>query len=326
MRNPILDGVQYIGDPHLGRQFSNISPEKQAWFSERQWETLRGFFDNQTMPIVIVGDLFDKFTVSDAIKARLLDLLSKTKGEHEIYILMGNHDSSKNTALVSSFDLVKSVVDSWDLPHLYMLKEPMAMLHDQRKLLIPWSATKTAIEMFLDCSASLKHTPDSIVCHLDRLSYGDHESRNMIPFEQLEYHKVSKVINGHEHTPYQGFYGSISYHGTGSMLPYSHAEDPEGTWFRTLTVEQANQADVADLTDKFIRITGDDFSNLDQAKLVGALTVSYKKVESVSDEPEFTVESRSTAAIIKEVAAQLGTPDHIRDKVISELLEQQTDA
>lgn len=323
MRNPVLDGVQYIGDPHMGRQFSNISPEKQAWFSERQWETLREFFDNQTMPIVIVGDLFDKFTVSDAIKARLLDLLSKTKGEHEIYILMGNHDSSKNTALVSSFDLVKSVVDSWDLPHLYMLKEPMRMLHDPTILLVPWSATQTLSEYY---PTMVQQYPKTVVTHLDRLSYGDHESRNMIPFESLELWGAKQVINGHEHTPYQGFYGSISYHGTGSMLPYSHAEDPEGTWFRTLTVEQANQADVADLTDKFIRITGDDFSNLDQAKLIGALTVSYKKVESVSDEPEFTVESRSTAAIIKEVAAQLGTPDPIRDKVISELLEQQTDA
>lgn len=325
MRNPVIDGVQYIGDPHMGRQFSNISPEKQAWFSEQQWGTLKRFFDEQDKPIVVVGDLFDKFTVSDAIKARLLDLLSKTKGEHEIYILMGNHDSSKNTALVSSFDLVKSVVDSWDLPHLYMLKEPMRMIHDRTILLVPWSPTKTVTEM-IGFQGMIERAPDTVVCHLDRLSYGDHESRNMVPFEQLEYHKVSKVINGHEHTPYQGFYGGISYHGTGSMLPYSHAEDPERNWFRTMTVEQVNQASIEELTDKFIRITGEDFTELDQNKLMGAVTVTYKKLDSTSQEPEFSVESRSTAAIIKEVATQLGTPDAIRDRVISDLLEQQSDA
>ena len=323
MRNPVIDGVQYIGDPHMGRQFSNISPEKQAWFSEQQWGTLKRFFDEQDKPIVVVGDLFDKFTVSDAIKQRLLKLLWNTKGEQEIYILMGNHDSSKNTALVSSFDLVKAVVDSWELPHLFMLKEPMRMIHDQTILLAPWSATQTLAEYY---PTMIQAYPKTVVTHLDRLSYGDHESRNMVPFESLELWGARTVINGHEHTPYQGFYGGISYHGTGSMLPYSHAEDPEGNWFRTMTVEQVNQASIEELTDKFIRITGEDFTELDQNKLMGAVTVTYKKLDSTLQEPEFSVESRNTAAIIKEVATQLGTPDAIRDRVISDLLEQQSDA
>ena len=42
------------------------------------------------------------------------------------------------------------------------------------------------------------------------------------------------VVTGHEHKPFQFWEGEMNVIGTGSLLPYSHAEDPDSDYYITI--------------------------------------------------------------------------------------------
>ena len=89
------------------------------------------------------------------------------------------------------------------------------------------------------------YDPDVVVCHLDKISYGNDD--NVIPYDFLKSKGISVVISGHEHKPYHFTEGNMQVIGTGSLLPYSHAEDPEGKNYITFR----NFDDVKDFIDEY---------------------------------------------------------------------------
>lgn len=243
MRNPIINGTLFIGDPHLGRIFvNNVHLDKRGLLEANQRKVFTDLLNEAKAQllkrIVVVGDVFDKYVVKEEVIHWLLntlhDFVTTTRGLIPIYMIEGNHDSSKNSSVKSSFDLL----DIWAMtahPQSIHIVRSIQLVDDL--MLIPWRHDKTAMEQVNSIKDQFV-IPAVAVTHLDRVSYGN--DRNVIPGAELQDLGVQMIINGHEHKPVVS--GIV--HCIGSMLPYSHAEvtDSESNYI-TLTQEQIEAPD-----------------------------------------------------------------------------------
>lgn len=244
MRNPVINGTAFIGDPHLGRVFVNdIGLDKRGILEKRQRKTFHSLLwaasKRSCNRIVIVGDLFDKFVVKEEtlhwVMQVLHEFISETYGHCPVYIIQGNHDSSKNTAVKSSFDLL----ELWAMTaHPKSIHCVRSIFLVEDLMLIPWRHDKTAIEQVNEIKEEFT-LPPTAVTHLDRIGYGSNTD-NLIPLEELKALGITRIINGHEHKPViDGMVYCI-----GSMRPYSHAEILSNEKdYVTLTQEQIEEPD-----------------------------------------------------------------------------------
>ena len=305
-RNPKInlfgETWQFIGDPHMGRQFSQVSPQTQKKLAIKQLEELQRLMQVPATYRCVVGDLFDKPHVPEWVIMQMIELLD----DPNTFILRGNHDESKSDLDKSSFDLLAHTA----LASRCVREEPQ-LFYDGQLALCGWSFKKTLLEQL----EGLR--PEVIVTHLDRLGYGS-GSKNVIPFTELEARGVKRVINGHEHKPYQGWYGSLEYIGTGSLLPYTHAEDPEQQLFVTLTKEQLlEQPDK--YSEHFVRVLGEDLSGLEDFK---CLALQLKKPQAIeAQDLVLEVANYSTNSLLREIATQRGLPEH-RIVVLQDMIEE----
>ena len=306
MRNPKInlfgETWQFIGDPHAGRQFSQVSPQTQKKLAIKQFEELQRLMQVPATYRCVVGDLFDKPHVPEWVIIQMIELLDKPN----TWILRGNHDESKSDLDKSSFDLLQHTA----LASRCVREEPQ-LFYDGQLALCGWSFKKTLLEQLEGIN------PEVIVTHLDRLDYGS-GSKNVLPFSELEARGVKKVINGHEHKPYHGWYGQLEYFGTGSLLPYTHAEDPEEQLFVTLTKEEL-LANPEKYTEHFVRVIGEDLSGLEDFE---CLALQLKKPQNVEAEDlVLEVASYSTNSLLREIATYRGLPEH-RIVVLQDMIEE----
>ena len=116
-RNPIIEieinnkifKIQTIGDPHFGKSFkTGINTSK-----------FNNFINLLNTPdiseYIIMGDLFDKFNISNEILLKVYNSLIdsfKDRPEVKCHVLCGNHDLSKNKNKNSSFEVLKYLIDN----------------------------------------------------------------------------------------------------------------------------------------------------------------------------------------------------------------------
>ena len=107
---------------------------------------------------------------------------------------------------------------------------------------VPFDPFKTAEEQVRELPDNL----DMVFMHHDFVDFGgDH----VIPTKLLAEKGIMKVINGHDHVARTEIRHGVEVQMTGSMQPYSHAEDPDGLWYVTTTLNQ-----LGDVRDKNIRL------------------------------------------------------------------------
>jgi len=259
-RNPLIPingvNVQFIGDPHQGKNFSDrVKPENRGVLEQKQAQLFSKLLNNpDAQEVVIVGDLFEHYLVSLKVMHFIrCELKSCNK---EVYVLSGNHDSSKNTNKISSFDFLKAEFDSYHECGLY---ENIRFVTEATttKLsnigLVPWNHTVTCAEQLDSFESSVK----MIVTHLDGESYGD-SNRNTIPYDLIQQKGIWAVINGHEHKPRVDILVKPShlvvYH-VGSMMPYAHLEGlADEAGFITLTSEQLKTTPKETLENSIVRL------------------------------------------------------------------------
>jgi DNA repair exonuclease SbcCD nuclease subunit len=291
-RNPkiTIEGktFQIIGDPHMGRHFANASPAVRLMLKQKQTDRLIELVNQPVDYVIVVGDLFDKAHVPEAVIIEAIEILDKPN----VFLLRGNHDLSRSDLDKSSFELLEKTV----LAPRMVTDEPV-LLCGGKVALCGWSFKRSLIEILGD------HRPETVVCHLDRHSYGGDDS-NVIPFAELEDLGVKTVINGHEHTPYSGYYGKVFYLGSGSLLPYTFAEDPEGELFVTLTKEQIAQ-DPESLSNKFVRVLGDDLSGMEDLPCLG-LQLKRQAVEVSAEDLVIDSTDYSTLSILTQIGQSKG--------------------
>lgn len=283
-RNPIIDikvngkitnKILCIGDPHLGRRFITGVPSHRLYEREEtqyaELERLLNPSDPLIDHIVIMGDLFDRFVVSPTVVLRAIELLkaaSEANSHIEYFVIPGNHDMTKDTTKKSSYQLFYEVF-CFDkaIPEVNRnVSFNTSMLHyiypdyvGNPDLWVglyfeAYNAFKLA-EYEMEISDHYARSPKKI-------SFGHWDSVDIIGAgytPSAELLKASDlVVSGHEHTYKESFYPThpdtpVLF--TGSLQPYSHAEDPDKEKYMTVKAEDLSNYDLSkDFKYKCLRI------------------------------------------------------------------------
>lgn len=243
--------LNLIGDPHFGKDFITGVPLNRR--GEREREQL-ALFKKRLIPdegegvdtIIMMGDIFDKFVVSPSIVWQVFEAYAEAAANHpEVdYILIGgNHDVSRVENLKSSFDLLTAMLDS--LANVYVVKDAgeFRTRAGDRILLFSYNALTPAGEV-VDRLPEKDGPYDAAFGHWDVDDFGG-DNHNLVPLDRLA--PLTKiVVTGHIHTPFEREVDGIKLIGTGSMMPYTFAEDPEGTLYVTHTADQVRANLAAD--------------------------------------------------------------------------------
>lgn len=292
--------LQGIGDAHFGRVFKNDVPlERRGEYEARQIEAIEHLLFTKPTQIenltkenflrIQVGDWFDKPTVSMAnilTSKKLLEKYTTTElgqGTYiPLYILSGNHDDSKNISDVTAWDLLESIIVSSQCSHVVRFVKNHSvkvMGNGEQILLVGWNITKNACQALLEAKQDGFENITTVVCHLDKISYGNDD--NVIPYAFFAEHGVKMVISGHEHKPYYFHDSGMQVIGTGSLLPYSHAEDAGEEIYVTLNSinEFEEYSKQNDIYHKHIRLIldEDDQKRVDELKDVKSLSLKIVK-------------------------------------------------
>lgn len=322
-RNPLLviDGVetQTIGDVHFGRIFKNNVPlNRRGEYETLQMQSFLHLLNSKTNLKIQTGDLFDKPHISASVLLWCIKQLREFERNglsDRIFIISGNHDDSKSSTEPTSWDiLAKFFEDSHKVVfvkkwHLLQLTETNWML------LVGWNIHNSVSEAFIQAKDEMhpEHVISTVVCHLDRISYGD--DSNVIPYDFLKSHGVATVITGHEHKPFHFFEGDMRVIGTGSLLPYSHAEDPEDNHYVTIKFEDLEKHDLEQLVNKHVRIKVNPEQYAEAAEMqLDCLSFQVQKVaqENLDDSEEqltVVVEQYSATQLWKQAVEEVNMLD-----------------
>lgn len=236
-----------IGDPHLGRKFERGVPAHRR--GEREQSQFAQFVEElHTLGVdynIMVGDLFEHPHVGSAVVvAAAMAYLNAADAlpETQFLALAGNHDLSRDVNVVGAWQLFCKIVDG-RLPNLTTISKPCQL--DELGL-FPWQWEVPAAEQ-------LAAVTDPLVAigHWDLQSYGGDDS-HLCPAQALKDLGVEQIYSGHYHVA--GLYKVEGHfvNCTGSLQPFTHAEDPEGLIYVTLSLDEAT--DGRDLSDKFVRL------------------------------------------------------------------------
>jgi predicted phosphodiesterase len=268
-----------IGDPHLGRDFRNGTPLHRR--GEREALQLAQFKEELATPdvdmVVMVGDLFDKpFVPLPVINDAVSSVVGAAMSRPDVHFvfLAGNHDKSRQVGVKGAWELF-SVAVGW-LKNVTVLDYPALIAG---VAFYPWEWGRSAQEQAEDFG---KQSADIAIGHWDLMSFGGDDS-HICPTHELlaQLNDDVMIYSGHYHDAGEFMVDEVPVTCTGSMQPYTHAEDPDGNLYVTLTVEEALARD--DLKDKCVRILlepGEDMPDLD------CLQLTQKRVDAEQEEIE----------------------------------------
>lgn len=295
----IIDKILFIGDPHLGRRFITGVPshrvgEREEYVYSQFKRLLDVSNDTLITKIIIVGDLFDKFVVSPTVVFETFKILKQVEDDIDIYLIPGNHDLSKDTTKVSSFQLLTVLLES--ISNITVVKKSQSYP-------VYYNNAKDVLHLYFDCydpfsdcvaAEDLEELSKTGLVlstgHWDSLSILD---KGYTPHQDILTHSTL-VVSGHEHTPklYNYPYDKANVIFTGSMQPYSHAEDPNGDIYTTVKEKDLTKYDLSkDFKYKCIRIECNPLFVLTEPVECFALT--FKVVAEEQKEIEVELENAS---------------------------------
>lgn len=252
-----LSSITLIGDPHLGRKFQTGVPMHRRGEREHmQFEDFKAQMLTDINPtLIVMGDLFDKFIVDyDVIYKTYRILVEANKTGGDIFILQGNHDVSRNSEQKSSLDLLE--IMSVHLENIKFVRE--VDYHTTRDggelcMFVPYSEFSHTRDL-VSAELALGAKPVMAFGHWDIESFGN--DHNVVPLDLLAPY-CKYVVTGHIHQPQcyvvdlQGNpidvsnneYGNTEQAScqlvvTGSMQPYSFAEDEYQALYATMTLKE----------------------------------------------------------------------------------------
>jgi DNA repair exonuclease SbcCD nuclease subunit len=295
-----------LGDPHLGRQFVNNVPLHRRGDRERmQWEAfVKGLNPKGAEVHVNMGDLFDKPIVSLGVIHRVALAYLQVADDHpevQFVILKGNHDDSRDMEMITAFDVFTQIVRHAENIHVvhgtYQIDE---------LVFFGWDPLVPAAEI-VKSHTSLGINPTIAFGHYDVHPLSD--AFNMIPVAELRELGVQEVFIGHDHLKREEIVDGMPVHVVGSMLPYAHGEDADGTTYVTLSLEEARTR--TDLHDCCVRIDlqpGETF-DLD----LDCLQLQVRRVTEERESIEVELGEFNLNSIFDECMRDV--PDNIRNEV-----------
>lgn len=254
MKIPSLSGVKLLGDPHLGKTFKTGVPLHRRGERERhQWGVFHESLHNVSgyKLHVNMGDLFDDFIVPyRIIWDAAHEYLSAAEDNPDVrYIIhIGNHDESKDVDKVSAFRVFSGLVAH--CPSITVVQGAEPFLSEMGTLHLPWHPFQTS-RAIATRGASLAPAFAAAFGHWDHRDFGDEDHENVVPVAELK-DKTKVFVSGHEHTPAIHVKDGCTLYFVGSMLPYSHGEDPKELIYVTRDLSEID--DINDFKDKSLRL------------------------------------------------------------------------
>ena len=228
-----------IGDPHLGRAFKTGVPTHRL--GDREEGVLDQFVSeilSGNEPTIIMGDLFDKYSVDESLLISVADILNHAIGQKKVYILRGNHDESRDEEKRGSFDVLERLC-----PKVVFVKDFWEIVlpnHVGRLVLFGYNAFKSAAELVDLLPRNLNYL--AAFGHWDLTSHGS--DFNLVPTEVFAELKIPVAYTGHIHKAQTIERHGVTVHAVGSMQPYAHGEQAEGdNFYRTLTLDEFDNLD-----------------------------------------------------------------------------------
>ena len=227
-RNPLItfaDGltVQNVGDIHLGRSYTTGVPlDQRGKIEGLQRAKFEELLNTDCDYLVQNGDIFDKFTVDNAVveyaAARILEAKRKFPDRRDVY-LRGNHDDAKDIERVSSFDILVAILREANEPNLRVV-ETFCQWDDF--VFCGWSPDRDAAETI----SPLEKKVRAVFGHWD-VNLPDHASMfNLVPIEQIKPY-CDLVVTGHDHKPGVLERDGVTIVKVGSIIPLAHGEEIE---------------------------------------------------------------------------------------------------
>ena len=194
-----------INDVHLGVQrAAGTTPSSAAELRAYLQKSLRQMFhDNQDKDIIINGDLFDDFIVpmSDLLEFFRTACIWLDKSDESARLVLGagNHDLSKDSSRLSSFETVGRILESQYPDQVHLVLEP-TMLFDG-VYMIPHLANQDLFNLALT-KIPLAASVVLLHCNYDNgfAAQQDHSLNLSKDEAQKILHKVGgTIVIGHEH-------------------------------------------------------------------------------------------------------------------------------
>ncbi|SKB63475.1 metallophosphoesterase family protein [Sphingopyxis flava] len=238
--------VALIGDPHLGRKFENGVPLHRR--GERERKQLTNFQEQLAQDVDIVvsmGDTFDHPAVSNRVVMDVYNAVEAAAVDRTVIIIAGNHDLPRNLTTIGAFEILEALLDG--NPNVMIVRKPTLY---RGLAIFPWEWDVSA---FAQVEAFPSGEAEVALGHWDLQSFGGDDS-HICPTAALKakFGDDLAIYSGHYHLPGDYEVDGHIVHCTGSMEPYSHAEDPDGSLYVTLTLEELEARD--DLHDKCVRV------------------------------------------------------------------------
>lgn len=249
-----------IGDPHITRKFEFGVPLARR--GERENLLFEDFkarlYAGTESIVIVVGDLLEKPICSLVDLHRIMNILltAACRQPNRTFLIMcGNHDISPQVNTPGAFDIL--VMLNGYMPNLHFINKPTVY---EGIALFPWEWDRTALEQLEDVKTKSFHTA---VGHWDLVAYDENHTEHLCPARELSDMGAKKIYSGHWHVKGDYKVDGVTVHCTGSMQPMTHAEDPEGKLYVTLTVEEYNDTDPETLKNKYVRVTASEGVEVD---------------------------------------------------------------
>ena len=341
--------LKLIGDPHLGKEFVTGVPlhrkgeRERSQFAHFRNELLDLTFDGRkAATCIIMGDIFDKFIVNHNVLMETFLILADAaylNPDVTYIILQGNHDVSRDMEKISSFQVLMSMLSH--LGNIEFIQDVQIIYTADGSdglMLVPYDAFKSARQLVEE--QQVWKTNDLIAAfgHWD-IECFDGKDFNLIPLEQLA-PLVDYIYTGHIHAEQdfvvdkqgqrlvhtnleQTSFPIVLVTVTGSMQPCSHAEDPLGRIYVTVTLEQYQDAIAKDskiFHNKFLRFDLKKGEELPPDIDAQSITFRYF-TEVQSDEVEVKMAVFNFQTLFEETFKENEVPDDTTKKVWSEYEE-----
>lgn len=308
-----MSQVKLLGDPHLGRRFRTGVPlhrlgERETMVGEQFLAELR--VPPGTELHVNMGDLFDKFIVPVEIVIWAADRYIEAAAaapNTTFVVLRGNHDVSRDTERKSSFDLFTRLVAN--VPNIKVVGD--TPLRIGTRGFVGYHPFTPTIELVAGLGAGL----EEVYGHWDVVDFG---GDNVIPTSTMRDQGIQRAITGHDHVARTFNQHGVHVTVTGSMQPYTHAEDPEGWLYRTLSLAELKELSAEELEHLNVRLKLTEHESIPDD--LNCLSITAVRIQS---EVEEVVTSEQLEGLdLFSMAGKVLEGLSIRDALLIRLKEQ----
>ena len=299
--------LHLIGDPHMGRDFKGVPLHRKGERELSQLADLKTHLDTPCEVNCMVGDMFDKPMVDLKVVHAVADLYYAASAAHPdtLFVVMaGNHDlfrqivDKNGNPLKGSFHALARMIGH--LPNVEVLFEP-AIFHNIG--FFPWQWEVSA----KDQVDALNHTYDYAVGHWDLSDFGG-SVEHLVPVAALKAHGAVELFSGHYHVA--GNYGDVQC--TGSMQPYTHAEDPSGNFYRTLTLAELESMGEDEVRSMNLRVVLGPGETLPDVDCLSIIPMRQDAPEALEFEDNVGLEDFDLSTVLGQRFEELEVPPSVQ--------------